>query len=57
MLGRGHPVAPGVGLLPEHQTGVGGEAGLGVAKVDPPPLPASVVGRHGTRDVVVLVVP
>jgi hypothetical protein len=32
-----------------------GEAGLGVAKVEPPPLPAGVVGRHGTRDVVVLV--
>jgi hypothetical protein len=24
MLDRRHPVAPGVGLLPEHQTGVGG---------------------------------
>jgi hypothetical protein len=24
MLGRGHPIAPGVGLLPEHQTNVGG---------------------------------
>jgi hypothetical protein len=28
MLDRGHPVAPGVGLLPEHQTGVGGRPGL-----------------------------
>jgi hypothetical protein len=25
MLDRGHPVAPGVGLHPEHQTGVGGD--------------------------------
>jgi hypothetical protein len=35
VLSRGHPVTPGVGLLPEHQTGVGGEAGLGVAQVEP----------------------
>jgi hypothetical protein len=27
VLGRGHPVAPGVGPLPEHQTGVGGRPG------------------------------
>jgi hypothetical protein len=27
MLDRGHPVAPGVGPLPEHQTGVGGRPG------------------------------
>jgi hypothetical protein len=27
MLDRGHPVAPGVGPLPEHQTGVGGRTG------------------------------
>jgi hypothetical protein len=27
MLDRGHPMAPGVGLLPEHQTGVGGRPG------------------------------
>jgi hypothetical protein len=25
VLGRGHPMVPGVGLLPEHQTGVGGD--------------------------------
>jgi hypothetical protein len=27
MLGRGHPMVPGVGLLPEHQAGVGGRPG------------------------------
>jgi hypothetical protein len=27
VLGRGHPVVLGVGLLPEHQTGVGGRPG------------------------------
>jgi hypothetical protein len=27
MLDRGHPMAPGVGLLSEHQTGVGGRPG------------------------------
>jgi hypothetical protein len=27
MLGRGHPMAPGVELLPEHQIGVGGRPG------------------------------
>jgi hypothetical protein len=27
VLGRGHSVVPGVGLLPEHQTGVGGRPG------------------------------
>jgi hypothetical protein len=27
MLFRRHPVAPGVGLLPEHQTSVGGRPG------------------------------
>jgi hypothetical protein len=27
VLGRGHPMAPGVGPLPEHQTGVGGRPG------------------------------
>jgi hypothetical protein len=32
-----------------------GETGLIVAKIEPPPLPTGVVGRHGTRDVVVLV--
>jgi hypothetical protein len=36
MLDRGHPVAPGVGLLPEHQAGVRGEARLGIAEVEPP---------------------
>jgi hypothetical protein len=32
-----------------------GETGLGVAKVEPPPLPTGVVGRHGAGNVVVLV--
>jgi hypothetical protein len=32
-----------------------GETGLVVAKVEPPLLPTSVVGRHGAGDVVVLV--
>jgi hypothetical protein len=32
MLGRGHPIAPGVGLLPEHQTGVGGRPGSALRK-------------------------
>jgi hypothetical protein len=32
-----------------------GETRLVVAKVEPPPLPSCVVGRHGAGDVVVLV--
>jgi hypothetical protein len=32
-----------------------GETGVVVAKVEPLPLPACVVGRHGAGDVVVLV--
>jgi hypothetical protein len=32
-----------------------GETGLVIAKVEPPPLPTCVVGRHGAGDVVVLV--
>jgi hypothetical protein len=29
-------VVPGGGLLPQHLAGVGGEAGVGVAEVEPP---------------------
>jgi hypothetical protein len=32
MLDRGHSVAPRVGLLPEHQTGVGGRPGSALLK-------------------------
>jgi hypothetical protein len=32
MLGRGHPVAPGVGLPLEHPTGVGGRPGSVLCK-------------------------
>jgi hypothetical protein len=52
VLGRGHPVMPGGGSLPEHQAGVRGEAGLVVAEIEPPPLPACIVG-HRAGDVVV----
>jgi hypothetical protein len=36
MLDRGHPVAPGVGLLPEHHTGVGGRPGSALRRENHP---------------------
>jgi hypothetical protein len=52
VLGRGHPAVPGGGLLPEHLAGVGGKAGLGVAELEPPPLPVRVVGGHLKRPLI-----
>jgi hypothetical protein len=54
VLGWRHPMLPGDGPLPEHQASVRGEAGFVIAEVEPPPLPARIIGRHHARDVVVL---